>query len=460
MPLLETKQNAMATKAKLEAALSEQEVARETLAKSIAEKAGAFEEDVKAKFTESWQARDAHWKRILKLDELVNKKADKEALLRAAGQLGDKVERNEKKAAAETKVLHDSTLTRFEDHAKQLLSHGKTLAEHEAKINTKATTVEVAELRDKVALCALKAETLELIERTRHEAANRMRLLKERIDHTDRELLRQLEESHALDSSEHYETLTALIDQKVDRGAADRWLESTQQVYSELQTLAVRTQTLGQGMKVILGWVEGMADKVTGLQGTQSRLHADLKGTKAELQAFEQESEQSRLATGKQIKQIIAVAADAAAASVAPVQHKGAFTGTSPRKPVGGRPSPSEGLVVLKPPTERKLREDGTYAETPTGPATIGLAGPDLAAALEMAGIVDQRPQTAPYKGEQERRREQLMRKRHELAESRLKQPQVKLPPAARHPVPPGQSPRGVQYSASLTPRLVELQDA
>ena len=38
----------------------------------------------------------------------------------------------------------------------------------------------------------------------------------------------------------------------------------------ELQTLHVRTQTLGSGMKVVLGWVEGMAEKVSGLHGAQA----------------------------------------------------------------------------------------------------------------------------------------------------------------------------------------------
>jgi hypothetical protein len=45
-----------------------------------------------------------------------------------------------------------------------------------------------------VALCALRTEMRELLEGLRQETSSRVRILKERLDRTDRELLRQLEE--------------------------------------------------------------------------------------------------------------------------------------------------------------------------------------------------------------------------------------------------------------------------
>ena len=41
------------------------------------------------------------------------------------------------------------------------------------------------------------------------------------------------------------------------------------QLQMEMQTLHVRTQTLSQGLKVCLGWVEGIADRITGLDATE-----------------------------------------------------------------------------------------------------------------------------------------------------------------------------------------------
>ena len=64
----------------------------------------------------------------------------------------------------------------------------------------------------------------------------------------------------------------------------ERWLEASQALHGELQTVHVRTQTLGQGMKVVLGWVEGMADKVTGLQGAQHRMAQQVASQREEQQ--------------------------------------------------------------------------------------------------------------------------------------------------------------------------------
>uniref|UniRef100_A0A7S0NSE3 Uncharacterized protein n=1 Tax=Calcidiscus leptoporus TaxID=127549 RepID=A0A7S0NSE3_9EUKA len=163
-----------------------------------------------------------------------------------------------------------------------LKEHGERVSELEIEIDTKSTHADIAELREWLQNVPLRDESREMVERVRTESSSRIRMLKERLDHTDRELLRQLEESHALDTAERYEALTALIEQKADRDTTDRWLEASSALHSELQTLHVRTQTLGQGMKVVLGWVEGMADKVTGLQGSQIKMATEVKGMRTE----------------------------------------------------------------------------------------------------------------------------------------------------------------------------------
>jgi predicted nucleic acid-binding Zn-ribbon protein len=124
----------------------------------------------------------------------------------------------------------------------------------------------------------------ELMESLRQETTSRVRMLKERLDRTDRELLRQLEESQNNDRSDKFDALAAMIETKADKALTERWLEASQQLHGELQTVHVRTQTLGQGMKVVLGWVEGMADKVTGLQGAQHRMAQQVSQQREELQ--------------------------------------------------------------------------------------------------------------------------------------------------------------------------------
>merc|ERR1719171_1767029 len=158
------------------------------------------------------------------------------------------------------------------------------LDEAEASLKTKATLEETEELRQAVALCSLRTEMRELLEGLRQETSSRVRILKERLDRTDRELLRQLEESQNNDRSDKFDALAAIVETKADKAMTERWLEASQQLHGELQTVHVRTQTLGQGMKVVLGWVEGMADKVQGIQAGQNRMAQQVQSHREEQQ--------------------------------------------------------------------------------------------------------------------------------------------------------------------------------
>lgn len=64
--------------------------------------------------------------------------------------------------------------------------------------------------RGQVALCALRTEMRELLEGLRQETSSRVRILKERLDRTDRELLRQLEDSQNNDRSDKFDALAAV----------------------------------------------------------------------------------------------------------------------------------------------------------------------------------------------------------------------------------------------------------
>jgi hypothetical protein len=92
-----------------------------------------------------------------------------------------------------------------------------------------------------------------------------------------------VEDARPLDSDDRYQELLALIESKADRDASQRWIESSQHLNAELQAVHVRTQTLGQGMKVVLGWLEGMADKVSDVQGVASNAMSEVNATRTEI---------------------------------------------------------------------------------------------------------------------------------------------------------------------------------
>ena len=77
------------------------------------------------------------------------------------------------------------------------------------------------------------------------------------------------------------------LDGKADKEVTERWLENSMSLQMEMQTLHVRTQTLGQGLKVALGWVEGIADRITGLDAAERRLQKDVITIRNDAERFE-----------------------------------------------------------------------------------------------------------------------------------------------------------------------------
>lgn len=73
-----------------------------------------------------------------------------------------------------------------------------------------------------------------------------------------------------------------LLETKAEKEGVERISEMSQQLYNELQALHVRTQTLGQGMKVVLGWFEGMSDKLNGLQGLHKSIQHQIQSQREE----------------------------------------------------------------------------------------------------------------------------------------------------------------------------------
>ena len=376
---------------------------------------------------------------------------------------------------------------RFDGHEERLVA-----IEHELPL--KATLVETSELREALKLCALRTEMRELLEALRQETTSRVRMLKERLDRTDRELLRQLEEAQNNDRSDKFDALAAVVETKADKALTERWLEASQQLHGELQTVHVRTQTLGQGMKVVLGWVEGMADKVTGLQGAQHRMQAQVASAREEQQFALNATARETITKvkGMLVQQ---------QAAMPPAPMPSGFGPSKPLATASGRPTTGDtrsGPVVLK---SSAMHEDGLSASASAavgaaaafadeaamldpagrqmlleGGALAGPAGAALAGVVPATGVMGKqamaafsddsepgsRPGTAPqaFKTEAERRRHQLDVKRRDLVESRMKSGAGGAGPSTafaepRPPDAPRPDPR-LGFSHPLSPRRLE----
>ena len=180
------------------------------------------------------EVADEHAAHLGRLDDLVATKADHAATQTSFAAVQARREKEKREAAAALAEVA-AAAERQSAAEEQLASHASQILDLQVEIQTKATLDGLAELAERIGLCALREEAREQIENLRHESASRIRMLKERLDHTDRELLRQLEESHSLDNIERVEALTALIESKADKDVAERWVESSEALHMELQ---------------------------------------------------------------------------------------------------------------------------------------------------------------------------------------------------------------------------------
>ena len=73
-------------------------------------------------------------------------------------------------------------------------THDEALVVLTTEVHAKCSSEEVKLMRERLEMCSFKDETKEMVEALRHEATHRLKLLKERVDFTDKTLLRQLEE--------------------------------------------------------------------------------------------------------------------------------------------------------------------------------------------------------------------------------------------------------------------------
>lgn len=187
----------------------------------------------------------------------------------------------ERAASAEGRVAE-----RLERAESALVSHGTELEklrkeaarQDQLRLEQHEASLEACEEARLIAGSALdKTEAL------RVEAAGRLQMLRQRLTRAEKEMLRQLEESAPLDSPDAYAELSQRIDTKADVDATERWLEATQQLGAEVTAMHARTATLSNGLKVLMRWVEGMADRVTGVQGTQQSLQSALAATREEV---------------------------------------------------------------------------------------------------------------------------------------------------------------------------------
>ena len=266
----------------------------------------------------------------------------------------------------------------------------------------------------------------------------------------------------------------------------------------------VRTQTLGQGMKVVLGWVEGMADKVTGLQGAQHRMAQQVQSAREENQFALNATARETISKVKGM-----LANQQTGATPLPPPGRGGFEAPKPlSRPTTSGPGvgnggsgPGSGPVVLKSsnafaePTHAAMtaaRDDvfsagGVLGCLDTGPLA-GPAGAALAGAVPHTGVMGkaavERFAAEPVGGtleiglprssadgshngtggggprtEGERRKAALDAKRQSLVDSRMKSLPSHLSDVTE-PRPPSQPrPDGSLHSAhGISPRNIALE--
>ena len=201
----------------------------------MSEQLGALKGSTDERFMQVREVADEHAAHLGRLDDLVATKADHAATQTSFAAVQARQEEEKREAAAALAEVAAAAEARQAAAEEQLASHAGQILDLQVEIQTKATLDGLAELAERIGLCALREEAREQIENLRHESASRIRMLKERLDHTDRELLRQLEESHSLDNIERVEALTALIESKADKDVAERWVESSEALHMELQ---------------------------------------------------------------------------------------------------------------------------------------------------------------------------------------------------------------------------------
>ena len=517
---LEDYAKTVATRAELQALDKACREADEALAKETAavEERGAKALDdakrmLEARHVKAEETLERHWSHIRNVEELVRTKADREMVQQGI----DKAAADTAAVDAKFSAITNESISKTDEWQKnadiRLDSAEIRLDEAEATLKTKATLEETKELREKVALCSLRTEMRELLEGLRQETSSRVRILKERLDRTDRELLRQLEDTQNNDRSDKFDALVQLVETKADKALTERWLEASQQLHGELQTVHVRTQTLGQGMKVVLGWVEGMADKVTGLQAGQHRVAQQVQSAREEQQFALNATARETIS---KVKGMLATQGSVGAGGSGgmqptppgmPAAASGSF---QPPKPLS-RPTTSEsgsrGPVVLKSHHgNMATAQDGmacasmTDAEANAGWGgggmgmagsfggasaleQAGLAGPAgaaLAGAVPLTGVMGKsalehlasepppsinsprggsKPGSA-IRTEAQRRQANLDAKRQELVDSRMRPGSGVMQPDISEPRPPSQ-PRpdpSLGTAHGVSPRRLELE--
>ena len=464
----EAKEEAASKHATLEAALQQQQEGADARYKATLSKLGDMSGRGDERHAQLVEQAETHWRHIQKLQEVQATKANLEWCQEQNTAIRESVAEQAEEAALSLAELRRDVEARLDEAERGLQAHGAQLDELADEMLAKAALTETHELRERLAECALREETREMVEALRHESTSRLKMLKERIDYTDRELLRQLEESHSTDNADRYDALLAAIDAKADKEVAERWLESSMHLQMEMQTLHVRTQTLGQGLKVCLGWVEGMADRITGLDAAERRLERSVERVKSDAERHAQQvgNPQEWMAHFRNI-----LAQQAALAQQTPPQHAacGSFApgskrnkdgSTAPGQRLGGGAGGADGggaspRATTPPATDwhgERCAATGGAAPPPvplpppppppppSRPQTAGAGGVCSGGGVDgapMAGMVglggyggghsprappgaQPRPSTAP-RHEGDLRKRQLATKRKELVESRLR---------------------------------------
>ncbi|KAL3919608.1 MAG: hypothetical protein SGPRY_005566, partial [Prymnesium sp.] len=356
-----------------------------------------------------------HWSHVLFVEELCRTKADNDRVFVKLQEQAERLEEVDENHTVRVDKLTASTEKHNHETDEYLKHLDERLTKEEATMLTKSTLVEAQELRDKIAMCALRHETRELVDAIRQEVASRVRMMKERLDRTDHELMRQLEAHYALDKREQLQSVRQQLDSKAEKETLERVSESSQQLFSELQALHVRTQTLGQGMKVVLGWPLPLARPKTSIPPSGGG--GGMVSVKPSMPSLGGSSEANPYVSEKSFMADLV----------------GDISGTHIAGPAGAALGSPRGVV---PPMGGKM-----------SPLSSCVQAGSLPSAFES------RPSPSSHKSESDRRRHQLDQKRADIVEARLGSNQSSSP---RGSTPALSIPASPEGQLSGTPAIVQ----
>jgi len=229
LPTMHPSEDAAANYATIDAELKRQHDVAEARHAEHSKKAEKLNgtADARADEAKKQAAKTEQW--LERLETVQKGKAEQSVLEEKHRSMQGQLKTQSDAAKKELDTLRKDAEARLDSAAARLKTHDEAFVVLTKEVNLRSSVEEVALMRERLEMCSFKDETKEMVEALRHEATSRLKLLKERVDFTDKTLLRQLEEvsGGGADGPDRHEALLAAVEGKADKEVTERWLLTT-----------------------------------------------------------------------------------------------------------------------------------------------------------------------------------------------------------------------------------------